>query len=289
LPTTARPENHIVRIFVSAYEKGSWKDALLTFPDELQDGGIDGLATRSDGKILAIEHTVVEPFLGDIADQSEMLPTFAVIEADPALAVPGLWIQVFVPVGTLHLQRPATRQGIATAVHEWLRNNRLGLTPGKSERSCLVSGAGGKPDFEITLTLKVVVLAGEGKIHIRRQQVADNLGAVIERMLTKKLPKLVNTPATKRVLLLERRHMNLVPEQILEEIEKRRASFPALNNVDEIWIVETIFYGTDFGGEYMRFEHYHDGKEVASYDFDGTQLLTRHEDGFAEVVHHICG
>lgn len=88
MPTTARPESHIIRIFVSAYEKGSWKDAVLTFPDELQDGGIDGLATRSDGRILAIEHTVVEPFVGDIADQSEMVPMFAVIEHDETLLVP---------------------------------------------------------------------------------------------------------------------------------------------------------------------------------------------------------
>jgi hypothetical protein len=46
---------------VSADEKGFWKEAILTFPEELQDGGVDGLATRSDGQILAIEHTVVEP------------------------------------------------------------------------------------------------------------------------------------------------------------------------------------------------------------------------------------
>jgi hypothetical protein len=64
-------------------------------------------------------------------------------------------------------------------------------------------------------------------------------------------------------------------------------SFPSLNSVDEIWIVETIFFGTDFGGNYIRFERYHDGKDVASYDFDGTVLLTRYEDGIAEVVHHI--
>ncbi len=289
MPTTARPENHIIRIFISAYGKGFWKDGLLVFPDELQDGGIDGLATRSDGRTLAIEHTVVEPFVGDIADQSEMLPTFAVIDADPALAVPGLWIRVFVPVGTLHLRKPTARQAIGTAVHGWLRNNRLGLTPRNSEHSCVVCGAGGKPDFEITLTLKVVALPGEGKIHIGRQQVADSLGAVIERILTKKLPKLVNTPANRHVLLLERRHMNLVPTQILEEIERRRPSFPALNSVDEIWIVETIFFGTDFGGDYIRFELHENGTETSSYDFDGTQLLTRYEDGFAEVIHSIGG
>jgi hypothetical protein len=152
-----------------------------------------------------------------------------------------------------------------------------------------VAGAGGKADFEITLTLRVVALAGEGSLHVRRQQVVDTLGDVIERMLTEKLPKLVNTPATRRVLLLERRHMNLVPKQILDEIESRRPSFPALNSVEEIWIVETIFYGTDFGGEYIRFELFEGDALTASYDFEGEQLLTRYEDGFADVVHHTGG
>jgi len=47
--------------------------------------------------------------------------------------------------------------------------------------------------------------------------------------------------------------MNLYPHMILGEIEKRRSSFPDLAHVDEIWIIETIFYGTAFGGTYLRF------------------------------------
>ena len=66
MPTTARSDNHTVRIFVPA------------------DGGIGGLAIRGHGKILAFEHTVIEPVVGNIADQSELLPTFAVIAADPS-------------------------------------------------------------------------------------------------------------------------------------------------------------------------------------------------------------
>jgi hypothetical protein len=287
LPTTSRSENHIIRIFVSAYEKGSWKNAILTFPDEQKDGGVDGLAVRDDGAMLAMEHTVVEAFMGDIADQSEMLPMFAAIEDDPSLVVPGLWIQVFVPVGTLHLQRASVRQTVAKAIHSWVRDNRLTLLKGDSAHSCIVASSGGKPDFEITLTLKVIALDGGGKLHVRRQQVADTLGDVIERMLSKKLPKLLKTPATKRVLLLERRHMNLAPKQILDEIERRRESFPGLNSVDEIWIVETIFYGTDFGRDYIRFELFQNEGLASSYDFNATQLLTRYEDGFAEVVHRI--
>ncbi|HEY1754039.1 MAG TPA: hypothetical protein VGG72_01490 [Bryobacteraceae bacterium] len=59
--------------------------------------------------------------------------------------------------------------------------------------------------------------------------------------------------------------------------------------MDEIWIVETIFYGTDFGGEYIRFELFEGDTLTASYDFEGEQLLTRYEDGFADVVHHTGG
>jgi hypothetical protein len=289
MPTTARPENHIIRLFVSAYEKGSWKDAALTFPDEVKDGGIDGFAERTDGATLAIEHTVVEPFVGDIEDQTEMLPMFPSIEKDVTLLVPGAWIRLFVPVGTLHLQKPGVRQMIVKAVHDWLRANRLALPKGDSEPPCIVAGVPGKPDTEITLSLKIVDLPGDGKLHVRRQQVGDSFGEVIEKMLAKKLPKLVKTPATKRVLLLERRHMNLLPKRMLDEIEKRRASFPDLAQVHEIWIVETMFYGSDFGGDYIRFELYENGVEVGSYDFDGTTLLTRYEDGVGEVVSRVGG
>ena len=78
-------------------------------------------------------------------------------------------------------------------------------------------------------------------------------------------------PATRRLLLLERRHMNLVPKQILDEIESRRSSFPALMSVDEIWIVETIFYGTDFGGNYIWFELFEGDSMTAGDDLEGEQ------------------
>jgi hypothetical protein len=177
---------------------------MLTFPDEVKDGEIDGFAERADGATLAIEHTVVEPFIGDIADQTELVPLFPLIENDVSLLVPNTWIRVFIPVGTLHLQQPRISEKIMSAVHDWMRANRLSLPKGISEHPCKVTAIPGKPDLDITLTLRVVDLPGEGKLNVRRQQVSNTFGAVIERMLTKKLPKLVKTSASKRVLLLER-------------------------------------------------------------------------------------
>jgi len=101
-----------------------------------------------------------------------------------------------------------------------------------------------------------------------QEQVEDSLDKVIEKALRKKPSKLVNTMAVKRILLLERQHMNLPPQKMLDEIEKRKAEFPDLTRVDEIWILETPFYGTAFGGTWARFELYEKGTVVKSFDLD---------------------
>ena len=277
-------EDDFIVPFLSAYEDGTWADAETTKPDAIDrtNPAVDKLATRkSDGRTLAIEHTIIEPFVGDKEDFAFFETALLVIETDQTLAVPGRWIQVFVPVGTLQDQpKKAARDAIAQSVHGWIRSNRLALRDGTSQHHCAITGIPGGAHFDITLTVRVDPLehgpaAEPGILHVRRQQVENNLGEVIERALRKKLPKLVNTPADKRILLLERQHMNLHPRNMLDEIEKRRRSFPDLARVDEIWIVETIFYGTAFGGTYFRCELYENANLVRSFDFEGGNLRRR--------------
>ncbi len=78
--------------------------------------------------------------------------------------------------------------------------------------------------------------------------------------------------------------MNLVPEQILREVERRRVSFPDLKHVREIWFIETIFYRTAFGGTYLRFELYEAGNVAGSYDFADGTLLCKVERAGGEAI-----
>ena len=290
-------EDPFIKLFLSAYENGSWADAALAKPDAIErtNPAVDQIATRkSDGKTLAIEHTIIEPFVNDKEDFAFFQAAFLGIEKDESLLVPGRWIRVFVPVGTLRNQPQESRDAIVQSVHRWIKSSRLILPDGISQNLCSITGIPGEPPFDITLSLKVVPLQGgpvseRGSLHVRRQEVGSSLGDVIEKALRKKLPKLVNTPADKRILLLERQHMNLSPERMLEEIEKRRASFPALVGVDEIWTIETIFYGTAFGGTYLRFELYKGSDVVGSFDFEGGNLITKFEDGVGEVIRRVGG
>jgi hypothetical protein len=281
MPTIARREDTFVGLFVSAYENCSWADALHEQPDKIERTrpAVDWLAKRqSDGKTLAIEHTIIEPFFGEKRDFASFEAAFLEIERDTSLPVPGKWIRVFVPVGTLQNQTKAAQDAIVESIHKWIKSTRLALRDGRSEHRCGVTGVHGRVSFDIKLNLKVVSLqpgpaAETGLLHVRRQQVEDNLDAVIEKALRKKLAKLVHTAADKRILLLERQHMNLIPERILDEIENRRASFPDLASVDEIWIVETIGYETAFFGTHLRFELYENGAVVRSFDFNEGKLM----------------
>lgn len=286
-------EDPFIKLFLSAYENGSWADAAVAKPDSIdrRNSAVDQTAARrSDGKTLAIEHTIIEPFVSDKEDFAAFQAAFLGIEDDKSLLVPGRWIQVFVPVGTLQNQPQKSRDAIVQSVHRWIKANRLILLDGMSEHTCPIEPVPGKAPFEITLTVKAEsVQAGfTAGLHVRRQEVGNSLGDVIEKALKKKIPKLVNTPADKRILLLERQHMILTPKRIHGEIEIRRAAFPDLKVVDEIWFIETIFYGTAFGGDYLRFELYEgDDDVVANFDFMGGKLITKYEDGVGEVISNV--
>lgn len=282
MPTTSRREDTFIGLFLSAYENGSWADTLHEQPDKIERTrpAVDWLAKRkSDGKTLAIEHTIVEPFLGEKSDFASFEAAFLEIERDTSLPVAGRWIQVFVPVGALKNQpKKVVQDAIVESVHRWIKSNRLLLPAGISKHHCSISGIPGQPRFDIALNLKVVPLqhgpvAETGGLVVRRQQVEDNLDAVIEKALRKKLAKLVNTVADKHILLFERQHMNLHPKRILNEIENQRASFPDLARVDEVWIIETIGYGTAFFGTHLRFELYENATVVRSFDFNDGKLM----------------
>ena len=69
MPTKSRREDTFIERFLSAYENGSWADAKICWLDKKIDGAVEALATRrSDGKTLAIEHTIIEPFVSDKED-----------------------------------------------------------------------------------------------------------------------------------------------------------------------------------------------------------------------------
>jgi hypothetical protein len=278
MQTGATRADPFIQLFCSVYEDGLWaKPESFEVPDQKQNGGIDAYLTRPDGKTLAIEHTIIEPFQREMEDFVSFWNFFSTIESDESLLVPGFWIRLFVPVATLYKRPKDERDVIVATVHRWLKSNRLDLRKGHSTHMCVVAGI-------VDLTLKVEVISlkentasVESRLHVRRQQIDNDLGEVIRKALEKKLPKLVNASADKRILLLERQHMNLLPESILTEIESLRTLFPQLADVHEIWIVDTMFCDKLS----IRFELFENGEVRSFFDFFDGKLFDKSEEGIS--------
>ena len=169
-------EDPFIELFLSAYEKGSWADAGLRKPDAIDrtNPAVDKIAERkSDGMTLAIEHTIIEPFVLEKEDYASFSKAdFFSIEKDRSVLVPGIWIQVFVPVATLGNQPPAARKAIVQSVHDWLEAKRLNLPEGSSQQPCPINGAPTTTPDEITLTVRMSPLARSetGAVHVRRRR-----------------------------------------------------------------------------------------------------------------------
>ena len=261
-------EQVFIRLFVSAYENFAWAGSRIDRLDEQFDGAVEALITRADGQTMAIEHTLIEPFVGDKRDYAAFEQEFLRIESDKSLRVPDTAIMVYVPVGILDGQKPAKRNVIVESIHSWIENNRGRLREGIHPYQCDVPG---RPP--VTLTIRRHVYGNPrpspGSLLIRRQQVTNDLDKVIEKALRRKLPKLVETKADRHVLFLERDQFTFHPDLMFAEIERQRPHFPLLEQVDEIWHVETIFF--DQG--YVYFELRRGTAIGSSFMFEGDVLM----------------
>ena len=76
-----------------------------------------------------------------------------------------------------------------------------------------------------------------------------------------------------RSLFLERDQFTFPPEQILDEIERQRPNFPLLDQVDEIWILETVDYKS---GGHLDFVLYGKQKEHMAELIFHNGVLTSH-------------
>ena len=285
MPSKRRREDPIIKLFVSAYADSTWKDSHIRWLDRARAGAVDALVTRSDGKTLAIEHTLIEPFKGDRENLESVFKRLQKrIEDDPALRQTDRIIQVNVnidvpPDALTKRRKSRSWDTIGACVQQWLRDNLAQLGEGSGFHICRIDeGHGIAKPLSMKLYVKIISSKGSDGGPLIRRYGPTKVNVTVEKALTAKLGKLVNTPADMRVLLLERNQWGLREEKIWQEIQLQKKNFPRLSDVDEIWIVETIFYDTSTNPNwrgYLDFKCYSDGaaRPVARMTFMHGQLM----------------
>lgn len=69
--------------------------------EEKQDGTVEVIATRADGRRLALEHTLIQPFVGEKFDSEVFMRAFGRIEKNPALTLTERQLDVIIPVNAI--------------------------------------------------------------------------------------------------------------------------------------------------------------------------------------------
>ena len=276
MPTKPRPEDTLVELFLSAYDGHAWASSERQWLDRQRDGAVELLATRADGRTLAIEHTLIESFIGERED-FERFRRFLRVEQDLSLAVPGKIIYVNVPRGVL--AKGQRWESIVDGIHDWLRRTVRSFPEGRSTLTSRVD-TNGAPD-SIDVSMEVIVEIDpdfKGLPPLIRRYGPVNVSETVEKALKAKLPKLVRTDADVRILLLERNQWTLDEKEIVREIDIRRPTFAELQQV-EIWVVETVTASADRLRGYIAFKRYVNGTKVEGIAFNHGKLFSRSKDG----------
>jgi hypothetical protein len=232
-----RRDRELVIEFVRAYNYAhgsSFKTESWPEDEHRNKPAVEAVA-RDGNRLMAIEHTLAQPFVDERRDSAIFMRVMAPIETDESLPQRGYDITVSTDVGAIPTRVDWDRSG--TIIRDWLRREIPSFPEGISSHS--VPGL----DFELEISIEKIfddTPGSPGSIFVMRNAPADTLPKVLDTALRQKLPKLSATPADVKILLLERAdflggysRFGIALQQFLKE------EFVGLK-LDEIWLVNTV-------------------------------------------------
>ncbi len=236
-----RRDKVLIEEFLRGYNDYSGTTFRVTKrPDEVErkKQAVDTIAQDDSRQKLAIEHTLLQPFVGEKDDAQRLLTMIAPLEKDASLRVPGQSIDVSVTVGAI--PKGHDWSSASAKVVGWFRDARSSIPEGQSIYS--VPGVG----FDLTLRIDMDDSPyPEGRVYVMRSDMPEDFESVVRKALEDKLPKLAKTPADKRILLFEMDNVPRSPMEITDVLETVRPEFSDLGIVDEVWCLCTAARDTE--------------------------------------------
>jgi hypothetical protein len=237
-----RRDEQLIDLFLRGYkDRDGYSYRLESRPDQTERAkpAVDCIAVSERGKRLAVEHTLVEPFEGQIADNRPFLAVFERLHHSTELTLPNVLINILVPVGAI--PKGVDWDQVGRRVVEWFRNARLEVRSGDSDHK--IPGLG----FDLPVRIEAMELPDSpGVLVVGRLRPPDKLFSdMVRKALAAKLPKLVKTLADSRILLMEDASMILGMTSFSHEIDVAREDYPDLGRVDSVWLAHTPVWDSE--------------------------------------------
>jgi len=220
--------------------------AITTLPEEADrtNKAVEAIATNSKGDSIAVEHTLIQPFVGEKDDTQPFLRVFAPLETDPDCKLSQHDITVFVPAGIV--RKGIDWNALAAELMTWLRTTKKALPDGESEHRFSTT------EPELGISVQKTHRSGlPGRVFVGRSKMPESFADVIRTALRTKLPKLAAASASTRMLLLEKDSPPHGYAEIASEIERACAELQELERIDAIWVVNTVAWESEGRADFI--------------------------------------
>ena len=245
-----RDDIELVKMFLSQFKDEDGNSYKLEVrPDvvERKAKAIEAIAVTDNGRRLAIEHTYIQPFEGQMSDNAPFLTVFEQFRTDSSLRIPNRFIDVLVPA--FAVPKGVDWKEVAKKAREWFIKQRDSF-PADGEKEYTIPGVG----FELKVVVQTFDLPGtEGVLVTGRILPSGSpFDDVLRKALRQKVPKLVTTDADKHILLLQDGGTAIGFAQIGRGLEENIKSLPELKKVDEVWVVHTMAWKSNGDALFFR-------------------------------------
>ncbi len=236
-----RHDEKLVELFLRGYNEttgGTYEIEHRPEQVERQKPAVEAVAHDKTGNRLAIEHTLLQPFVGERDDSQRFLAAIAPLEAEESLVIPNFDITLMVFVGAIPKGVPWGN--VYETVRDWLRGNVHSFPIGFSSHRV--------PDmpFDLSISIEKTHLPDSpGCFFVARHAPPDSLDEVMRTAFSRKLSKLVETPADRRILLLEKADILHGYGRTRKSIETVGPEFRDFARVNEVWLANTVAWARE--------------------------------------------
>lgn len=233
-----RDDIELIKLFLSRYKDAEGHSyAIESRPEttERKEKAIEAVAVAKCGKRLAIEHTKIQPFEGQKADDVPFLTVFEQLETDTSLRVKDTLIEIYVRAGAV--PKGIVWKELAPKVREWFAKARESFPP-EGQVSHDIPDLG----FTLSVCVQTMQIPGtEGLVNIGRTlPFGNSFIDVLRKALANKVPKLVGTPAEQHILLLGDEGTAIGYTKITKGVDDSLGVMTELKKVDAVWCTHSM-------------------------------------------------
>jgi len=221
------------RLTGSTFQVVDWPD------DNSTKKNIDAMCGDKNGRTLAVEHTLIQPFEGAKEDDARFLQTLGSLENHPDLVERGYAYQVrqtvrAIPTGIDWQEVP----------RETIKQLRS-ILPTLPECDVEVVIKGTKWELPLRVTKMRSNAADDGTFGTGRFWPGDPGAELVLCALRNKVPKLSASSADLKILLMEKDAVAGTVEHQFEQLPDTTEVRALLSAIDQVWSVNTVSLGTD--------------------------------------------